>query len=419
MALNQREIMALAATSKRQQYGCGDGLNIIVEPAHKGGGKSFEAKYRMKVQGQTKQIPVRIGVFGTKPGQFTLKHAHQKWLEIKLWAKKENRDPRQFGKNIRQSSAVTMREAVDAFLLKKSRLKEHTLKNYRVQLENQVLKVVDGQTLLNDLEWDRGGRQIIDSVIDLIKERGSHSQAERVQRVLAQCFDHAIDKGWMTRGQNPAVKESRDEATGEERHHPTIDWAQVPELTEAINLNRCSANNIVVLSVKFMLMTFLRAGALVRLQWEWYDHQNKIITIPGNTPGLKRTSKTQHIPHHVPVTSEMAVLLAEAQKLGFSQKYIFGSYRSGKYPHLNPESPNNFLINLGYKDLLTAHGWRSVPLTVGQDILKVSHEIIQRQMGHLIGDKVRKAYDNSLMLDERREFMNEWSRLLVEQGLRI
>lgn len=419
MALNQREIMALAATSKRQQYGCGDGLNIIVEPAHKGGGKSFEAKYRMKVQGQTKQIPVRIGVFGTKPGQFTLKQAHQKWLEIKLWAKKENRDPRQFGKNIYQSSSVTMREAVDAFLLKKSGLKEHTIKNYRVQLENQVLKVIDDQTPLTDLEWDRGGRQIIDSVIEIIKARGSHSQAERVQRVLAQFFDYAIDKGWMTRGQNPAVKQSNDEATDEERHHPTIDWTQVPELMEAINLNKCSANSIVVLSVKFMLMTFLRAGALVRLQWEWYDVKNQIIVIPGNTPGLKRTVKTQNIPHHVPVTPEMALLLAEAQKLGFSQKYIFGSYRSGKYPHLNPEAPNKFLINLGYKDLLTAHGWRSVPLTVGQDILKVSHEIIQRQMGHLIGDKVRKAYDRSLMLDERRKFMNEWSRLLIEQGLRI
>jgi integrase len=115
----------------------------------------------------------------------------------------------------------------------------------------------------------------------------------------------------------------------------------------------------------------------------------------------------------------MALLLAEAQKLGFSKKYIFGSYRSGKYPHLNPEAPNQFLVNLCYKDLLTAHGWRSVPLTVGQDILKVSHEIIQRQMGHLIGDKVRKAYDKSLMLDERRKFMNDWSRLLVEQGLKI
>ena len=419
MALNQKEIMALAATSKRQQYGCGEGLNIIIEPAHKGGGKSFEAKFRMNVKGKIKQIPVRIGVFGTKPGQFTLRQAYQKWLEIKLWAKKENRDPRHFGINIHKSSTVTMRDAVDAFLLKKSRLKEHTTKNYRVQLENQVLKVVNDKTLLIDLEWVRGGRQIIDSVIDIIKERGSHSQAERVQRVLAQCFDHAIDKGWMARGQNPAVKQSRDEATDEERHHPTIGWSEVPALMEAINLNKCSANNIVVLSLKFMLLTFLRAGALVRLRWDWYDSRNQIIIIPGDTPGLKRTFKTQHIPHHVPVTPEIEVLLGEARKLGFSQKYIFGSYRESKYPHLNPESLNKFLINLGYKDLLTAHGWRSVPLTVGQDVLKVSHEIIQRQMGHLIGDKVRKAYDNSLMLDERREFMAEWSRLLVRQGLRI
>lgn len=40
-------------------------------------------------------------------------------------------------------------------------------------------------------------------------------------------------------------------------------------------------------------------------------------------------------------------------------------------------------------------------------------------MGHLIGDKVRKAYDNSLMLDERRAFLEQWSKLLVEEGLKI
>jgi integrase len=115
----------------------------------------------------------------------------------------------------------------------------------------------------------------------------------------------------------------------------------------------------------------------------------------------------------------MRLLLDNAKKLGFSNKYVFGSYRSGKYPHLNPEAPNQFLSNLGYKDTLTAHGWRSVPLTVGQERLKVSHEIIQRQMGHLIGDKVRKAYDNSLMLEERREFLEKWSQLLVEEGLKV
>jgi len=40
-------------------------------------------------------------------------------------------------------------------------------------------------------------------------------------------------------------------------------------------------------------------------------------------------------------------------------------------------------------------------------------------MGHLIGDKVRKAYDNSLMLVERREFLEKWSQLLVEEGLKV
>ena len=411
--------MAISPTSKRQQFGCGDGLNVVIEPIHKGGGKSFEGKFRMKVNGQTKQIPVRIGVFGTKTGQYTLKQAHQKWLEIKLWAQKENRDPRQFGKNLAQTESVTLKEAIDAFLAKKSKLKEHTLKNYKLQLENQVLNMIGGSTLLTSLEWDRGGRQIIESAIDAIRQRGSYNQAERVQKVLSQCFNHAIDRGWMKRGQNPAIKEDCDEPIDQERHHPTIKWEQVPELLENINLNRCSANTIVVLSTKFMLLTFLRAGALVRLRWDWYDSRDQIITIPGNTPGLKRTFKTQNKPHHVPVTPEMSALLSEAQKLGFSKEYMFGSYREGKYPHLNPESPNKFLINLGYKDLLTAHGWRSVPLTAGQEVLKVNHEIIQRQMGHLIGDKVRRAYDESLMLEERREFMYRWSQLLVEKGLKI
>ena len=252
-----------------------------------------------------------------------------------------------------------------------------------------------------------------------IQERGSFNQADRVQKVLAQCFDYAIDQGWMTRGQNPAIKQSKDNASIEERHHPTIDWEQVPELLDAVNMNKCSAHNLVVLSVKFMLLTFLRAGALVRLQWDWIDEQSRTIVIPGETPGLKRTFKTQHIPHHIPITPEIGKTMEIAEKYGLNKKYIFGAYRQGRYPHLNPEAPNNYLINLGFKDVLTAHGWRSVPLTVGQDQLKVGHEIIQRQMGHLIGDKVRKAYDNSLMLDERRDFMEQWSRLLVEQGLQL
>ena len=66
---------------------------------------------------------------------------------------------------------------------------------------------------------------------------------------------------------------------------------------------------------------------------------------------------------------------------------------------------------------MVAHGWRSIALTNGQEQLGANYEIIQRQMGHLVGDKVRKAYDHSRMLKERKEFLENWGNLLVKQGL--
>jgi hypothetical protein len=74
---------------------------------------------------------------------------------------------------------------------------------------------------------------------------------------------------------------------------------------------------------------------------------------------------------------------------------------------------------MGYKSILRAHGIRSIPLTVGQEVLGFSAEIIQRQMAHAIGDKIRQAYDRAQMLDERRRFMVAWCDALLAQGLTI
>ena len=205
--------------------------------------------------------------------------------------------------------------------------------------------------------------------------------------------------------------------TSIERHH-CITWQEVPALMDAINLNRCEASQQVVLCFKLGLMTFLRAGTLVRLRWEWFE--DDLLTIPGGTWGLKRTEKTRHLPHHVPLTDEMKRVLARVGELNGTSGYLFQPLMSTtKHPHMDQSAPNNFLRNLGYKDRLRMHGWRKMPLTAGQEVLKATPEIIQRQMGHLIGDKVRKAYDMSLLLDERRAFLEVWCKDLVKQGLQV
>ena len=81
------------------------------------------------------------------------------------------------------------------------------------------------------------------------------------------------------------------------------------------------------------------------------------------------------------------------------------------------DSLNTHLKKMGYKGLTTAHRFRHLALTAGQEVLKVDHEIIQRQIAHSFGDKIRGYYDKSQMLDERREFMIQWCDALVEQGL--
>ena len=75
------------------------------------------------------------------------------------------------------------------------------------------------------------------------------------------------------------------------------------------------------------------------------------------------------------------------------------------------------LIKLGYKGILVGHGVRAIPLTASQEMLVFAPEVIQRQMAHSMGDKVRQAYDRSKMMEERKAFMVAWCDALSDQGL--
>ena len=69
-----------------------------------------------------------------------------------------------------------------------------------------------------------------------------------------------------------------------------------------------------------------------------------------------------------------------------------------------------------YKGMQTAHGLRRTALTAEQGVLRLPAEVIQMQMAHVVGDKIRQTYDHSTMLDERRGLMAKWCDALVEQG---
>ena len=344
-------------------------------------------------------------------------------LKIKNWSSKKGRNPNDFKRQekLELLGQKTLGDAVDGFLKDAANdIKETTHKKYTNKLNNQVLGAIDPNTPLKDLEWDNGGRGVVMKVLASIHEGHKFDLANRCQSLLTQTFNYAIDHQWMARGQNPAIKESKNRNRHQTKHHPTIEWNEVPALLKAVNLNKPNAQVQVVLATKLLLMTFLRTGALTRLEWDWIDWEKELITISGTTSGLKRNKDVNdHIDHLVPLTKQIKELLLRAQEFSSGKRYVFQPQMQSKYGHLNPSAPNNYLRSLGYKGVLRAHGWRRNALGDGKDVIKADTEVIQRQMGHLPKGKVLKAYDTSLLLDERRAFLEDWCDALTDQGLKI
>lgn len=425
MIKTKKQIEELAKLDSRTRRTCGNGLLIVRDPRSSKRGLYFCGTMQRRIPGHAKPVTKEcwIGVYGDKAGQLTLSSAHQAWEEIKSWAIENDKDPADFKRTLNRKveEKKTLKHAIDLFLeIKQPWIKETTLREYNLKLNNQVLREIPASTTLDALEWNNGGRAIVMEAIRRIADGSKYDLARRCQKLLFQVFNCAISHGWMQKGQNPAERLLGDDSPNTtERHHRSIAWEEVPSLIESIELNRCSMHIQTVMATKLMLMTFLRAGALVRLEWDWID--GDIIRIPGTVPGLKRRKgKHDSVPHLVPVTPQIHLLLEKVRKInGGESKYVFTSTRKSRYPHLDPSSPNQFLKNIGFGESLVAHGWRRVAKTNGIDLLKVEQDVIDRQLGHLPKGKVNQAYDGSLRMEERREFLRKWCSLLADIGLSI
>ena len=413
MTLSFKEFVCSATPKKkRQKFGLGQGLYGGIEPLHKGGGKFLFWR--------NSRYEKRIGILS----KFTEKKARRKVAEFQSLVD-QGLNPNSITKK-KSKDTKTFKDAADDwfnYINNEKHLTPITIFNYKKQLYNQALPFIGGTTLLRDLQWrdDTEGREIVMNMIKHFKKGRTGEQARKILGVCRQVFDYAIDLGWMSHGSNPAHLPKKWKQ--EKSHNPTIKWEQVPQLIQDINLNFCDGTYEVQTVVRFMLMSFLRAATVVRLKWEWIKEVDGIqcFVIPPETPGLKnprfQVSAGEIDPHYLPITEEMQELLDDIQVKSGHSEFIFLSPRGKKYQHICPDAPNKHLRNLGYKDKLTAHGWRSVALTAGQEVFNFPHDIIQRQMGHKIGDKVRDAYDRSKCLMKRLEFLNVWCGALADMGL--
>ena len=400
----------------RTRIPLGDDLYCIVRAKNDSGSKSYVGKMRHPI---TKRWTEKtIGkVTEMKPAE-----AKEKWLVIKRQSKINKCHPNK----LREDQKIkTLSEVKDEmFVMLKSKIKPTTLREYQRQYRFNILANLDGDAPIHTYETDSGAEIVEDALIKIRGGlEGTKNELERKCRgLLNRTFNYAQSRRWIKI--NPVITNRDLLPAHTPTHHPKLEWDEVPAFIEKVETFCWAYPPQQVLGTKFILLTGLRAGAAVRLKWEMIDFDNKLITIDGSTSGLKRVrGKNDDRPHYIPITEDIEKLLLNAKKWKLNEEYVFAPITHSRYPHLDPQSPNNFLRSLGIKNKegrpVVAHGWRGTFCTEGINIIKAELDVIKKQMGHLPEGKVNKAYDKSERLEERRDFLTKWGNELKKLGLTL
>ena len=395
------------------------GLTLV----KRGESKYFVGNIRFPFNRTGQKISYPVGVFEK---EINVDQAIDKWNEIKLWSKKNNKNPKLFGQEEEQISEKTFREIAEEYMetVYKKKVKE-TVYADRTNKLNQMLKYIGDDYLISDLEIGKGGRQYISKMLKTIFHE-SPVQLTRCRQLLNWIFNYAEDETFIGANQNPVLKKFQWE-TGNQKNISkktfanTItknSWGLLPEFLKSVSKNSCGGNKLTALATKTHLLMCIRTGVINRLEWSWYSEEDDTWIIPSQTHGLKRKKFDDENHHLIPSTPEINRLMKQIREISGWQKYCFYSLGGKNFDHIGEETINDHLKNLGWKDKQSAHQWRSVITTSAIERSDFGYEIIDRQlgrMGHLNG--TRGHYDRSTLLEKRTKLMKWWSKSLIQEGL--
>lgn len=432
MPLSDSQIRAVEATTKRQYLTCGNSLFLVVEPISKGGGKSFMGRTRFPPGRKGKQVDYRIGPYGRELGRFSLKQAKEEWERVRTWSRENDRSPTDLKKDLkkeveRKQSSPTFKEACEAWDRDYSAIAEKHKPEYRRLIQNQLLPEFGASTPVVNLSWDhrhpdgRSSREWFVNYLDKTRERAPTS-ATKQETLLRQIFANAARNNWIQDSQNPlgqkvATPKQKQDERSKARSYPDLKRDQVPEFFKVFNANACGGEPVTRGALLLLWMTGLRVDAVVGMEWSEVNQEDGVWWVPSSRLKVFETGEDAH---HVHLTDSMKDLLERVGKISGDGRYVFpGRLRAGVAKHLNNESPNQHLKNLGYQGRFQAHGIRSTVRSLSQEICGSDDFVVGLQGAWKVKGKISQIYDRYQHLDERKNHLISWSDALLNMGMNI
>jgi integrase len=166
-------------------------------------------------------------------------------------------------------------------------------------------------------------------------------------------------------------------------------------------LDGYGGNLTTVIILRLLLYLFVRTVELRKSRWSEFDLVKAEWLIPAERMKMRR-------PHLVPLPAQAVELLTVLHTVTGSNQLLFPNFRRPTEA-MSPTTVNRALEHMGYPTgVWTGHDFRATASTRLHEMGFLS-AIIERQLAHVEGNKVKAAYNHAEYQIERRSMMQAWA----------
>lgn len=378
-------------SGKPKKYGDGGGLYLLVKSSSVGITKLWRYKYRMEGKEQTLSI-------GAYPA-LSLKAARDVH-DLARDQLAKGIDPSKHKQHMRAVEVALKKDSFEAiarewFVGRSGIWTENHANRVITRLENDVFPWL-GAVPISTIEPPE-----ILKCLKRVEGRGALETAHRIKQTIGQVFRYAVATGKAKRDQTADLKGALPPVR--QNHFAAItEPKRIGEL-----LRGCWDYNgeySVQAALKLSAYLFARPNEIRRMEWVDLDLDASRWTVPA----AKMKTRSVHI---VPLPRQAVDILRDLEPLTGRYAFVFAGFANKKRP-MSENTVNQAIRRLGYdKTQMTAHGFRSMASTTLYEMGYPS-DLVERQLAHVVGNDVRRAYDRSESLPERKAMLQKYADYL-------
>lgn len=175
---------------------------------------------------------------------------------------------------------------------------------------------------------------------------------------------------------------------------PMLRPEELPKLMRSLVMSNLSVPTRCL--IEWQLLTLVHPSEASGARWQEIDLDAKLCA-------ERMKAKREHI---IPLSPQALEILELMKPISAHCEHVFPGRNDLKQP-MNSQTANAALKRIGFGGKLVAHGLRSIASTAMNEE-GFSPDIIEAALAHSDKNEVRRAYNRSTYLEQRKDLMSWW-----------